>query len=209
MKTNPTNQPDGPSPKLIILRGTPHTSPAANDINALLWWIIKRLSLKPKEHCVFEYLFEGDKRLVPKQKATRRTFLEPHTAALQRRLEPLFASRRAARRDPSGLICVGALACECLTGHSYLKERTGAAWLPLPRFQMLGMTKVWVMDDPLSALYNPELAVGISQVIWQAALELGHECKMDYLAKGFSNDTWLRYVEDRNRKRLLGEFVNS
>jgi hypothetical protein len=212
MKTDEPNQPqaDRRKPKkLIILQGARPESEVDDDAKWLLLWLIKRLSIDRKKHCVFEFCYPGKKAEIPTRKAERVEFLASHITALCDRLrlhrpgEEIPESkvialqflnipgektyrRHLAEGDPkSGLVGMGRLACECLSGDAQLKRWAGAYCETLPAFQRVGLTRAWISRDPVAALYDPNLAVDLSQGIWYMARGLGIEMKMDHSLKMF------------------------
>jgi hypothetical protein len=136
----------------------------------LLLNIINRLSI-PKDKWMFGYCFEGNKKQLPTKKVERQTFLVPHLKLLQGRVtvaKEQFGDIR--------LIGLGKLACECLTGSSELKKRSGTSWKVKTLWQAL-TERAWVTYSPEAALYDSVLEGDIARVIGNAAMKVGIELR--------------------------------
>jgi hypothetical protein len=180
---------------LIILQGAHNRSQVAMDAKKILAYTLGRLSLSPREHCVFEFVYNGPQNEIPTRKKERELFLCSHIKALCSRLasRALWApvpdaelrdskllnvrgpelEARHATLPSSGVVGMGALACEVLTGNSQVGQFDDCVWETLPPFQRVGIQKAWITRDIIAALMDPSLTVGISGTLAHAAMDAG------------------------------------
>ena len=211
---------------LVILQGAHNRGQVAFDAEKILAYTLGRLSLSPREHCVFEFVYNGPQKEIPTRKKERALFLDSHIKALCSRLAsrllwiPLPESDLCAReflnvRGPelearhaalpsSGLVGMGGLACEVLTGNSRISEFSDCEWETLPCFQRIGIQKAWITWDPTAALIGSgDISVDLTGTLAHAAMDVGLPVKSlalwDY--KGPSVDEiWEEYQGDRGRQ---------
>jgi hypothetical protein len=270
-------------PKVVIIQGRRYGGQAGIDARNLLFWLLRRHSLSLKDDCLFEFIFDGPKRAIPKRKVERREFLAPYVAALCERLgalpqfppEPTFLAKKLADHDryhksendgiegepptlnelvrvsrllktytnyresidetneewaeceslirktekrleryrsliskdsrrviqlaTKGVIGLGDLACECLTGDSFLSRRAGTYWRVLPEFQRAGVHKVYIAQDSLACLYKPDLAVDLAGMVYLITCELGIPTKINGDLRIPS--CWIDYADAAYEKR--------
>jgi hypothetical protein len=146
---------------LVILQGARNRSQVAEDAKKILVYLLRTLSITPREQCVFEFCYPGPQRKIPTRKKERELFLTPHIEALCQRLAalrlgqpvpeselreaPLLNIRGDGLRErieslpPSGVVGMGGLACEMLTGDSHVSDFSDCDWEALPRFQRAGI----------------------------------------------------------------------
>jgi hypothetical protein len=142
-----------------------------HDGGKLLKFLMQRLSIG-SNHWTFGYCFEGQKKSLPTKKKERQAMLGKHLTTLHERM--VLAKKELGQMQ---IIGVGRLACECLTGSSELKKRSGTSWMPLQRWRDLS-DQVWICYSTDAALFDAGLAVEISGVISAAARKAGVETKI-------------------------------
>jgi hypothetical protein len=108
-------------------------------------------------------------------------------------------SRRLIQLPTKGVIGLGDLACECLTGDSFLSRRAGAYWRLLPEFQRVGVHKAFIARDSLACLYAPDLMVDLSGMIYLITCELGIPTKINNELRIPS--CWVDYADAAYEKR--------
>jgi hypothetical protein len=101
---------------------------------------------------------------------------------------------------PSGVVGMGTLASECLTGYSILKKRAGSYWETLPQFRQAGIHKVWITHPSSECLLKPDLFVDITRTIGHAAMEISLPIKIDYTLM-VPVRLWSRYEGQAGRER--------
>jgi hypothetical protein len=89
--------------------------------------------------------------------------------------------------SPCVIVGMGRLACETLTGESVLNSRAGTWW------QTEDFGKVRIAQSTESALYDPELIVGISGVLTDAAVWAGLEIRFDPSVPMFDWEPYERF----------------
>jgi hypothetical protein len=215
---------------LVILQGAHNRGQVAFDAEKILAYTLGRLSLSPRGHCVFEYVYNGPQKEIPTRKKERALFLSSHIKALCSRLaaRALWSPVPDAEvRDPkllnvrgpelearhaslpsSGLVGMGGLACEILTGNSQVGQFDDCEWETLPPFQRLGIQKAWITRDIIAALMDPSLSVGISGTLAHAAMDVGLPVKVlpAWEYKGPAVDEiYLAYQSDQGREMFSRE----
>lgn len=137
---------------------------------SLLKFLIRRLSIDSNQW-KFGYCFEGQKKSLPTHKRERQVMLKTHLARLHERM-------RIAKEElgPMQIIGAGRLACECFTGSTELKKRSGTTWRPLAKWKDI-VDKVWICYSPDAALFDAGLAVEITGVLANAAKKAGVSTK--------------------------------
>jgi hypothetical protein len=146
-----------------------------HDGGKLLIWLVKRLSI-PREVWNHTYCFTGQKKQLPTKKKDRVEFLDSH----MRKLKEVIRVN-----SPCVVVGSGKITCECLTGSSVLKRRAGTRWKTNLTFSRAGVKKVWIMHNTDAALYDPDLIVSMTRVLWKAATEAGIPTQIDYDLKMF------------------------
>lgn len=145
--------------------------PLIHDGGRLLTFLVKRLSI-PRESWTHTYFFDGNKTIIPTVKWKRRDYLMPHLDNLVEFIN---------LNQPCVVVGMGKLCAEAMIGKSILKKAAGTYWDSKTVLkQKAKLYKVWISHTTDAALYNPELAVGITRIIWRAAMEAGIETKIDY-----------------------------
>jgi hypothetical protein len=146
-------------------------------------WLLKRMGIK-REDWVHTYCFGGaNKNQIPTTKEERRAYLAPYKERLVDTIQ---------MNVPCVVIGMGKLSSEILAGGSLLKKKVNTYWHPnIIAFRGLGIDKVWITYGPEAALYNPELLVGMSYVIGEAAIEANITIKFDYTLQIFDFSKYL------------------
>jgi hypothetical protein len=218
---------------LVILQGARNRSQVAEDAKKILVYLLRTLSISPREQCVFEFCYPGPQREIPTRKKERELFLTPHIEALCQRLAalrlgqpvpeselreaPLLNIRgaggagdalteRVSSLPPSGLVGMGRLACETLIGESHVSEFSDCDWETLPYFQRIGIQKVWITHDLVASLRDPSLTVDISGTLAHAAMDIGLPIKPLALwdYKGPRVDEiWQEYEGERGLEKFI------
>jgi hypothetical protein len=137
----------------------------------LLLHTLNRLSI-PRDKWFFGYCFEGNKKALPTKKTERQEVLIPHLKLLHGRV--------TAAKEQLGeirIVGLGKLACECLTGSSELKKRSGTSWKVKKLWQDL-TERAWVTYSPENALFDPVVWVDITRVIGSAAQKVGIQIRL-------------------------------
>jgi hypothetical protein len=75
------------------------------------------------------------------------------------------------------MIGLGKVSCECLTGSSELKKRSGTSWKVKSLWKDL-TERAWVTYSPEAALFDSVLEVDIAKVIGSAAKKVGIELRL-------------------------------
>lgn len=137
-----------------------------------------------REDWVHTYCFSGaNKKQIPTIKEERKAYLAEHKERLVNTIQ---------MNTPCVVIGMGKLSSEVLVGGTLLKKTVNTYWHPdIIAFRKLGIYKVWITYGPDAALYNPELLVGMSYVVGEAALEAGITVKFDYTLKCFDFSKYL------------------
>jgi hypothetical protein len=157
-------------------------SPLGSDGQELLGWIVRRLSIK-REQWSQAFCYPKNRKHLSTRKWLREKELEPY-------VEKLVETIR--RNEPCVIVGMGKLASEVLLGITMIKKVTGTKWRSKLRFaRMEGHEALWITHSPNAALFDPNLAVEISQVVWQAALEAELPAELDHSIKLLS---WEKYI---------------
>lgn len=142
----------------------------SHDGGKLLKFLLARLSILPNQW-KHGYCFEGQKKTLEKEAGThkkeRQQFLRDHLTRLHERM--------VLAKDELGemqIVGFGRLACECLTGSTELKKRSGTTWKPLPIWRDLTQ-RVWICYSTDAALFDPVQVVEMSGVLARAAERVG------------------------------------
>jgi hypothetical protein len=215
---------------LVILQGARNRSQVAMDAKKILAYTLGRLSLSSREHCVFEFVYNGPQNEIPTRKKERELFLGSHIKALCSRLaaRALWSPVPDAElRDPkllnvrgpdlearhaslpsSGVVGMGGLACEVLTGNSRVSEFSDCEWETLPPFQRIGIQKATITLDPMATLMDPSLSVELSATLGHAARDAGLPVKAlpawEYKGPGV-DEIYLAYQSDQGREMFSRE----
>jgi hypothetical protein len=162
---------------LIVLE-----SPLGPDGQELLSWMVRRLSIG-REQWVQTYCYPKNRKTLPTVKWKREKVLAPYVDLLMETIR---------RNEPCVIVGMGKLASEVLLGVIQIKKVTGTQWRPKLAFARLeGHDRIWIVHSPNAALFDPNLAVEISQVIWQAGMEAGIRTELDHSIKLYD---WKNYI---------------
>jgi|SRR5271165_1054780 len=157
-------------------------SPLGSDGEELLAWLVRRLSID-RTQWVKTYCYPKNRKTLPKKKRERQKRLAPYVDRLVEFIE---------YNEPCVLIGMGKLSSEVLLGVTMIKKVTGSKRrTQLPFMLMENHREAWIVDSPNAALFDPNLAVNISQIIWAAALEAGLPAEIDYNVRLFD---WSKYI---------------
>jgi hypothetical protein len=174
--SNPnSDSPNPPNPKLFIL--LEEAKPYMTDGDRLLGHVLDRYSLELSHHYFIQYCYSEK----PPSKQVDRLTLKEH------RRNQLLDTFRISPVDLS-LVVMGKLSCEMVFTKAKYPNRPGTAWKLDPFFNTDKIIKqrAWVTYNPAAALFDPNLIVDISAVIFNAAQEANLPIKTNKHIKQFN-----------------------